>query len=652
MQFALDTITKESPSTLSDERTTTPDDSTAKYFRVVGTIICMVTNAIGEGKKNLLDLFHNLSCMSLDQLSTNNRIREEPLVQVFLHERKVWDFAADQDAFVRRSVYRLAVAAAKNAKEFLDASLISATLLKKTLPVQNAGSAFDYARALTTLTLEIPEIWSYLEKLSTKKSARQRLCEFLKKGSQAGPPEYWDQIAALIKQLPFEIFTSTSDSKSSEDTVAFSILEALHDGMSNNDEPRANQIPAWNAYLAVAARFISSVSIQAIREDIARQSLVPLVKQYVNPSAGEEKWTIPGSNNEDICVRVVHQIFNASPENLQEIWSQLSHDLIEEIEKQTRERSDDGSNPEAFICARVVRWYSLQSTIFKRFESQFFEKLISEAVIFELEKVFRVLKERSGENISSAVLVESALKMPHGIFRHEEKIMTAILNFAQDEIPRLLLSSSAVHLIQVLTQLTSVIEVNHLCEAGISALRKASESPAKSASLQSFAQSCFLAQENEVDDLKNVIQDYLELALKGNENCWDVVLAALNNPVAPKGLVNSIFAKMTASLAIQDEQLPSLYGLDLVLNRKEQAVKALVGFSGGSHLLSRLLLLAESPSDEISVKARDISVAMEFEVTNEKGPSYAVSSMIEIINDSLGSNESESLSYVSSMFLR
>ena len=48
MQFALDTITKETPATLSDERTTTPDDSAAKYSRVMGSIISMVTNAIGK----------------------------------------------------------------------------------------------------------------------------------------------------------------------------------------------------------------------------------------------------------------------------------------------------------------------------------------------------------------------------------------------------------------------------------------------------------------------------------------------------------------------------------------------------------------------------------------------------------------------------
>ena len=587
-----------------------------------------------------------------DELSTNDRIREEPLVQLFLHERKVWDFAADSDAFVRRSIYRLAIVAAKNVKEFLDPSLISATMLKKTLALQNAAWAFDYARALTTLTLEIPEIWSCLEKASPKNSARQWLCEFLKKGSQAGPPEYWDQIAALIKQLPLETFTTPSESNSPESTVTFSILEALREGLASSDEPRVNLIPAWNAYLTIAAFFVSSTTSQAIHEDIARHSLVPIVKQYVSPSTDEAKWTVPGSNNEDLCVRAVDQVFSASPEKLQELWSQLSHDLIEDIEKQPSKRLEDGSTPEDLICARVTRWYSLQSAIFKRFESPVLQKLISQAVISELKEVLQILEERSGESISSAVLLKSALRMPQEIFRHEEQIMTAIANFAENRIPDLLLSSSAIHLIEVLTQLTSVVEVNAVCKAGILALREASESAAKSTSLQSFARSCFLAEENGVDDLKSVIIDHVESALKGDEDCWEVVLVALENPVASEGLIDSIFTKMTASLAIQDEQLPSLYGLDLVLNRKGQAVKALVSFSGGSHLLSRLLLLAESPSDEISLKARDISVAIESEVTNEKGLSYAVNSMVEIINDGLDTDQVESLSYVSSMFLQ
>ena len=582
--------------------------------------------------------------MVIDENSTSDHIREEPLVQLFLHERKVWDFAADSDPFVRRSVYKLAVAAAKNVKDFLDSSLLSATMLKKTLNIQNAGSAFEYARALATLSHEKPEIWSCLDTISPKKPARQRLCEFLKKGSQAGPPEYWDQIAVLIKELPLGFLKTTSESKSYKDMVTLPILEALHEGLLNTDEPRANQSSAWNTYLEVAAHLVLSVSSQNIRDDIARHSLVPIVKQYVNPSIDEQKWTMPGSSNEALCVRAVQQISRASPETLQGLWAQLSHDIIEEIEKQPPKQSDDESNSQDIICARIIRWYSLQSAVSKRFESHFFERLVSQAVISELYKILQILEVRGGENIGSAVLLESALKMPQEIFRHEEKIMTSIINFAQDQIPCLLLSSSATHLIEILTQLTNVIEVNPVCEAGLLALRKASESPAKSASLQNFAKSHFLAQENEADILKNVINDYLELALKGNKTCWEVVLAALNNPVAPKDLIDDIFAKMTVSLAVGEEQLSSLYGLDLIINQKGQAVKALVGFSGGSHLLSRLLLLAESPSDELSVKARDLSIELEFCVTTEKGPSYTVNSMIEIISNGLGTDESESLS--------
>lgn len=53
VQFALNAITKETPNTLSDERTTKPDDSVAKYSRVVGTMISMVTNAIGKDYSHL-----------------------------------------------------------------------------------------------------------------------------------------------------------------------------------------------------------------------------------------------------------------------------------------------------------------------------------------------------------------------------------------------------------------------------------------------------------------------------------------------------------------------------------------------------------------------------------------------------------------------
>lgn len=523
-------------------------------------------------------------------------------------------------------------------------------MLKKALSIQHAGSIVDYARALIALTSEIPEIWSQLDQLSNNKSACQRLCDFLKKGSQAGPPDYWNQIVDLIKLIPLKVRMTVSESRTGKDIATFPVLDALHAGIVSSDEPRANQIPAWNAYLDAADFFVSSVSSQTSRDDIVKHSMVPILRQYVKPSSDEANWTIGGLIREDLCVRAVQQSFYASPEKLQEAWSHLSHDIIEAVEKQPPNQSEDDLNLKNSICACIIRWYGLQTAVFKSVESHDFRRLISQGVISELNEALKILEERAGETLSAAVLLENALKMPPEIFQSEDKIMTAVMNFAQNQIPKLLFSPSAPHLIVVLPLLTNVIEINPLCEAGIMALYKAPDSAAKSVSLQGFATSRLLAQANEIGILKSIVIDYLEMALKGDESRWELVMAALNNPVAPHGLIDDMFARMMASLSIKEEQLPSLHGLDLVLNRKGQTVKALVGFSGGSHLLSKLLLLAESSNDELSIIARDLSIAIELCVTTEKGSSHAVKSMIEIINQSLNVAGPESLSYVTSRF--
>ena len=48
LEFVRDVIVKETPSTLSDERTVSPDDASAKYSRVVGASILLVRNLLGK----------------------------------------------------------------------------------------------------------------------------------------------------------------------------------------------------------------------------------------------------------------------------------------------------------------------------------------------------------------------------------------------------------------------------------------------------------------------------------------------------------------------------------------------------------------------------------------------------------------------------
>lgn len=47
LEFVRDVIVKETMHTLSDERTTSPDDASAKYSRTVGAMVSMVTSLFG-----------------------------------------------------------------------------------------------------------------------------------------------------------------------------------------------------------------------------------------------------------------------------------------------------------------------------------------------------------------------------------------------------------------------------------------------------------------------------------------------------------------------------------------------------------------------------------------------------------------------------
>ena len=51
LEYSRDVIMKETIYTLSDERTTSPDDASAKYTRVVGAAILVVTHAISQSPR-------------------------------------------------------------------------------------------------------------------------------------------------------------------------------------------------------------------------------------------------------------------------------------------------------------------------------------------------------------------------------------------------------------------------------------------------------------------------------------------------------------------------------------------------------------------------------------------------------------------------
>lgn len=87
LDYYHDAIDKESPQTLSDERTVSPDDAEAKYSRVVSACIAAIGSLITG-------------------LKPEDLAKQQADYDSLLADDKFWGFASHGDVFVRRSMHR------------------------------------------------------------------------------------------------------------------------------------------------------------------------------------------------------------------------------------------------------------------------------------------------------------------------------------------------------------------------------------------------------------------------------------------------------------------------------------------------------------------------------------------------------------------
>lgn len=524
-------------------------------------------------------------------------------------------------------------------------------MLISSLSINQSGSTLEYVKTLSSLTAKSPFIWTDFNLGSGKKAPARKLCHFLRNGSQGGPSEYWVHVATLLNQLPLSILLYGSEEDQSKGEEGFTkpkfpVLEALHDGIINRDEPRANQIAAWDAYLGALDRISSSLPDQSNRDNLAKYLVMPMVKQYVKPSSSESGWTILGIERQNICARAFQQIFHISKMILHEGWHQLSCSMIEDIRTSLPEQSEDYTKSHDSISANIERWYSLQAAVLGLEDSDDLEALAAQTVASELKTAFSVLREREGKPYSAAALVQNAIISFSQMVRHHSEISTLFVDFAKRDIPKLLLSPSAPQLIVTLSLLNDFVDVRLICESGVQNVRDAPESSTKLSALQNIFSSTFLARSAEIEALASLVKENLIMALHGDEARWNLVSAAVGNSVAPSELTDDLLGCMADGLSIDQEVSLSLQGLELVVKRNSQAIKDFARSRNGSKLLSKLLSLAESSDFDLSQKAVKLNAAIEAIISNDKDSIHAAKSMVEIISQGINIARPNALSYV------
>ena len=633
LEYARDVVVKETMHTLSDERTTSPDDSFAKYSRVASASVMMVTNL--------------LEVVSEADIETSRTLLTE-----FLNEEKLWNFASDKDASVRRALYRLLDTVLARYKSTLNPSTISASVLMPGLNAIQSGSAFDFAKVLVLLSVEIPEVWTTFYPGSGKKSAAKRLRHFLKKGSQGGPPNFWSQIAELLQSLPQSILLNSTDDEfakkadGEKDSIT-PVLSALHEGLNCKDEPRENRFAAWSAYLTASDLTLSSFPDAATRRRILTSSVFPILVQYIKPSPENLQWAVTGAQGEILCVRACQQAIIQDTGSFGEEWNALSNTIIEGLKTSLPEQAKDYSRSQDSLSAEANRWYCLQAALLKGNVQEITAPIFQHTVPSEINSMLSILKARIGKPYGVAAALETSIQNLPAIVLSDKGCKAELLEFANETVPNLLLSPSAKYLVRVLNYLDGSYDVGRSYDRCMQVLAEAPESALKSTALQSFISSPRLAI---TGSLFPIVVASSNRAMKNDDPMsWDLVMAAISNPVAPKSLTDEVLANMTEGLSIDSKQSTGLHGLEMAIKHNSGSITEFARSPKGSSLISKLLLLAEAPDDSIAQRAKYTSMTIERALEAQGDVGQTTKSLIEIIKSGLGAADATSLSYVTAI---
>ncbi|KAJ4287839.1 hypothetical protein N0V88_007549 [Collariella sp. IMI 366227] len=325
LEFATEAI-KETPDTLSDERSTTKQDSDAKYFRVVGASLALALNLVKRG--------------DLDTL-------EDGLAH-YLKVDAIWTLSKAEDPFVRRAFYQLLQTLLDTKPGLLEARLQTAgkALVADGLKKSQMGSATNLLEALGSLTKHFPQVWG------PQKHPLQRLQQFVSQGSQGGAEGYWGALDQLLKALP-------GPAPSLE--VISSFLASMRKGIADRLETRTGRQRAFQSYAGMFEVFLSQKFLSAA---FLEENLTALTQQYLHPISESslpspqrphplaEAWKVVARHPDDESRKAVAGE-----------WQKLDSAYLARMANSLPEVSEGYKKSQTSISSEGERWFSFAAVI-------------------------------------------------------------------------------------------------------------------------------------------------------------------------------------------------------------------------------------------------------------------------------------------------
>lgn len=473
------------------------------------------------------------------------------------------------------------------------------------------------------LTTDHPTVWT--EHYKSKTSVDRRLRQFLKKGSQAGPRDYWARLPILLRAIPSEVLPSNA-------ADAAEVLSALQSGIIKKDEPKYYHEAAYSAYLDI----LSLINGRLPDEDktkLLEEMALPLITQYLQPSVETSQWAIP--SNATLLLNKALGI-DGMAAMLTERWPACAKQLVDAIRTSQPEQSKDYDKSQTSVGQHANRFATLQEQALNIPTFAPVQSVFAQASASVVEESLDVLKNRNGKPYGAAAAIAAILGRNNTLIESTQT-QQQLETFLQDELPALVGSPSSTYLIDLLYASTSSPTFHEVWSSTLKATLKLPESPAKTKTLEALLTSSRIPNTFDLAasdaELQSFIKDSVRESVQGSLE-WDTFNRVLQSPariIAPETSAD-ILAQLTQSLTISEQAPHSLQGLRHITRSNPSILREFVSTSSGSELLQGLLLASESPNDEVAQGAAAVNASIQ---TMLSSGSETKKSMYELIHQGL-----------------
>ncbi|KAB8345877.1 hypothetical protein FH972_022932 [Carpinus fangiana] len=614
VSFARDAVLKESPSSLSDERTTSKEDSEAKYNRVISGNIFVIN-----------DLLIKLDPAEIEKC-------RDTYDQIFA-EKTLWAFISSKDVQLRRSIMRLFRTCIEKHQHFVTpyVTLLKEAFLSKATLRHQTGSSVEFTETLVVLARSIPSFWEDYGKTSVF----DRVESYLKQGSQSGPAHFWDRIAILFSTMPTQGLDLDADR-------AQKILESLQTGIIRKDELRSSLESAWSCYFTIADQLVQRIDPDG-RLVVLQNMVLPIVRQAVRPNQEDAAWFISGPKAIAIAAKALS--ITDFEQVASESWVNMAIDIVERVQTSLPEQSKDYITSQDAVRTEVEKWFALQK---HALSITAFEPLVDSTTYLILNKACEQVKTRNGKPYGAAAAINAALVNIGSFINAKERLRDLIASFVASHIHDEISTPSGPFLISILYYCQDFAEFENAWSQTLKVILHATDEQWRDQTLRRFLDpkqlpSGFkLAVQSE--DLQHFVLEQVHRSVNGVESYPLFVANSSSSSFLSDTTRDQALADLTANLHIEGHSTSALAGLDAIVKGNKQLLKPYLTSPDGAQLIQNLLRSMDSKDVHEAEVAATINTSIQAILSTTSGPTNSIESMLAVIEQGLYDAGSNSVS--------